>query len=793
MTNCEDLATKAELQELRDQLNELLGTREDGTTETLFEKDAGTTLIVGGAGLTLLGLAKNAAPNVITDIVLEAPGTQSIWKELSNGSAKLLGFKGNGRELPITSLNKVGKVAADGVSAGRLNAGATANAGASLNLLANLTNLAGTLALNIATVKVLDNRIEAESKGAQLQIDTLNRSMFRLLDKQQGDIDAVVADLDANQQVVRNNRAAIDATRFEVSNVNRINSEQSQKIQEFSVAIQNLRSQNAYLVEQINSSQLETQDIISGLRAHVATVEENLTKAESIIGEQQSIIAAITQQVDNLEITIEDLENRIQATETQYTQLREELELLKQELSGEIDITNDRVTTLEGRIAKTQKFVKQTSRTGGGQASRDAVRTTQDGVIKLTSKLAGTEYQPIGSNSETSFDYTTEFNRTLEDLLTQTQTGGGVTPEQIEELQTGILTGVDTNLNTLLGSLVVPRLNDLTNQTTDERQRANVRSGICDSLNGQGGCPGTPGNSNPTQGLNGMQNLLNGNMDRISALLGLGNLGANQTILSVVRNTNSVVNSTTHGLQAIQNFASTAWRVTKADKIMNAVTMAVTIHNGMMLSNNLAATVSEAINMSLNALNIRDETDTPIDIGEAVREKMASILTSVLGAEQYAALTTRIASANRIYQSSVNMLHAINDLHDSARSVAEMTAEHTGKIGNALREAGAVYEDAYEEFSEKINPQSKAMRNLEKFRGTIEGVSEPIETITQMSSEIIEIQENFTQLTEAKNEWKDEINSVISIQQEEKDTVKIQNQVQTDINANDFNRDTAEN
>ena len=55
-------------------------------------------------------MAKASAPSVITDITLQTAGTQSIWKELSNGTAKLVGFKGNGTQVPITGLNKVAKV-----------------------------------------------------------------------------------------------------------------------------------------------------------------------------------------------------------------------------------------------------------------------------------------------------------------------------------------------------------------------------------------------------------------------------------------------------------------------------------------------------------------------------------------------------------------------------------------------------------------------------------------------------------------------------------------------------------
>ena len=279
-----------------------------------------------------------------------------------------------------------------------------------------------------------------------------------------------------------------------------------------------------------------------------------------------------------------------------------------------------------------------------------------------------------------------------------------------------------------------------------------------------------------------------------AAILGQGQVTqtavntANATLTHSTWGLQAIVTNGAYGLQKIQGFAETAWKVTRADKIMAGVTMALTIHNAMMLSNNLASTISEALNMSLNALGIRNEEDKEIDIGAAVRNKINEVMSSILGAENYAALTARIAKANRIYQTGINLLDTTYSLFDSARTVAELTAEHTGKIGNALREAGAVYENAYEEMSEKINPQNTAMRKLGSFRDNIEVVSDAFDSVTEISSNVVEIQETIGQIQTEKQELKTEIDGFIEKQETEKDTAKTQAQVTTDISDNDFDR-----
>ena len=275
-------------------------------------------------------------------------------------------------------------------------------------------------------------------------------------------------------------------------------------------------------------------------------------------------------------------------------------------------------------------------------------------------------------------------------------------------------------------------------------------------------------------------------LDALNLLLNGTGVAQDAGILGIVKNTNDAVRSTTYGLAKIQKYAETAWKVTRADKVMAGVSMALTVHNAMMLSNNLLSTVSEATNMTLNALGIRDEEDKPINLGAAVNNMINKALVGLVGEAKYAEITARIAKANRIYQAGINLLDTTYSLFDSARTVAELTGEYTGKIGNALREAGVVYEDAYEEFTEKINPQNTAMRKLGSFRDKIEVVENAFDSVSQISGSVLEVKETVGQITEEKTELKTEIDNFLKEQNEEKDEAKAEVQVTTDISNADF-------
>lgn len=786
--SCADLATKAELQELRDQLNALLGEKEEGGTEVLFAASTSPAVVVAAGAATAFHFTKERAKQAVVSVATASTLEQPIWKALKDGTAQWISTSGNGTKTPITALNQVSKATGQNTVAANLATKGTATAGASLAVLANLVSIGATLGLNIATVNVIDSRIEAEARGARLQIDAVNSSMLRLYDKNQGDINAVIRELDENDNIIQANKTAINVANSEIIEAQKINRKLNDNINEANTAIEALVTQNEELVNQINSSNLETQEVIDNLTSQSNDISSQLTQATEVINRQKETIAKQEERILALETKVTKLEDRIRVVELQYIHLREEFFKLKNDLEANTELNNERVSLIEGKIALVQKFVKQNAGGGGGASGVSSAAATQTSLLDLTSKLTGKEPGKVAITSTDIQNNTSTFQDTFESLLTEIG-GNGVTTEQLEALRTGIVGDVNTNFSSLLGTSVIPRLDNISSQTTDRRMISNTKTGICESLNG-GSCPVTPANPGQVDGLKGLGDKLGNQADKINAGLGLANLKANQSILGIVKNTNEAVRDAKYGLEAVHKFAETAWKATHADKIMNAATLVLAIHNGMMLSNNLLSTVSEATNVTLEALGIRDSTDTPIDIGKAVKDRIKAVLKNVLGAEQLETLTTRIAKANRIYQASINLLDTTKGLFDNAQTIAEIGIEHTGQIGNALREAGAVYEDAYGEMLDKVNPQNAALRRLGQFREKVGDVEEVFSSVSQISGEIVETKDNFEQLKAEKTELLEEIENEKEKQANDKAEEKSKTQVTAEIVKLDFEPDS---
>lgn len=260
-------------------------------------------------------------------------------------------------------------------------------------------------------------------------------------------------------------------------------------------------------------------------------------------------------------------------------------------------------------------------------------------------------------------------------------------------------------------------------------------------------------------------------------------------IKGVVNATNGIVSSATFGLQATKTFLDKAWESTNADKVLNAITTAVVIHNGVQLSTNLTATIGETASVVLDAIGINDSNNQPFDINGIVKAKLTSLVTTMIGAENFALLTTKLATYNRIYQASANVFDATRDLFDSARSTAELTAENTGKIGNALLESGVVSADSYEGMLEEVNPQSRALSRIEGFRNNLDSIEETVSTVSNIASEVVSTKDSYKELLDARDEWKATNEAVLEERKTEVEEIKLESQANTDIEEIDFDRD----
>jgi hypothetical protein len=250
-----------------------------------------------------------------------------------------------------------------------------------------------------------------------------------------------------------------------------------------------------------------------------------------------------------------------------------------------------------------------------------------------------------------------------------------------------------------------------------------------------------------------------------------------QGILNALKATTDIIKSTTdaisktvhhagHGLAAVQKFAATAWNATQADKVLSLVNTALNIHNAVMLSNNIGRSMAYIANNTLQAFGVTDSTTgLPIDVGSIVKNKLNSMINSMLGATQANALRRQLAGYNRIYQAGANVLWSVRSIMDSAYDIAETTGENVSQIGNALKKAGAVRENAYKLMPTDFRSTSRVQRRLEK-------IGNVADSLEQISGDAVSLTEEVKEMKSNQKEFQDELKKATDEQTKIEDAKK---------------------
>lgn len=241
MPTCDELATKAELQELRDQLNAVLGEKEDGSSATLFALGASNTVVQAGVGLTLLGMAKSVAPKAVTDILLEGRPVGTTWQKMASMNTGIKAKFGNGAIKSLQGLDAIANTAGAGAGTAATGAKVASTGAGSIMLLGTLVQVAGTLVLNKATVDIMDARIEAEASGARQALDQQNSTMLRLYEKNNGQIDAVNQDIEDQNAVIANAQQQILITKSDIAQLSNQTSDIYGKLEDANQTIYQLQ------------------------------------------------------------------------------------------------------------------------------------------------------------------------------------------------------------------------------------------------------------------------------------------------------------------------------------------------------------------------------------------------------------------------------------------------------------------------------------------------------------------------------------------------------------------------
>ena len=207
-------------------------------------------------------------------------------------------------------------------------------------------------------------------------------------------------------------------------------------------------------------------------------------------------------------------------------------------------------------------------------------------------------------------------------------------------------------------------------------------------------------------------------------------------------------------VQLMQTFLNKAWESTRLNKLINMLTLISVIHNSAMLSRNVGETIGELASNALAAIGVKDEKGSALDINQLVGGSVQSFIQSVVGEQIYTDVSTSWKKASRIISSASMIVWTVRSINDTSKDVLEWTAENTGKIGNALKRFGVVGERAYPWMSERVKAQDAYRLKFERFTNGLESLEDTASSLSQVTSNVREIQEEYTELKQQKDDFK---------------------------------------
>lgn len=739
VTPCEDLATKAQLEELKSQINKLLGETEDGG-----EIDVLTEGTLEG---TKLENRMNLAQDAIQDISIQGAGlavpaalSYQLVKEMQEGKLQWIKKTGSGLVKPLTKVNTVAKATAattvQNAAVGTTTAAAAGTAAASMAVLTSLVGMIGNLVVNIATVRILGNRIDQNEK-AILSWNKDYTNLINIMSKQNNDLNAAQSDIQKAQELLDQQGSEISSLQSEMGEANNSIDALNSSVEQANTSIKNLQTQNQALEQQLIEFEGEATAEIDNLKTITQTINGDLETAIANIEILTQVNNAQKEEISKYQERTDELVDTVGILATELSDLAQEFNDLKTEISEDKAITDSKLKRADAQIILLEDKLKNFDSNSNflPSISPQGLAETQTKTLELTNTLAGNP-KP---QSQLQIDPKTAsiggpFVDIFESLLPQINPNPAeVTDVQLSELETAILTGITANFNDLGLNNFDNRLTNIENNTTPSAQRNNTRQALCDSSE-PGGCL----NSNVTNPIRNDLGNINNGVNAANTGLGALNAFLNQTILgnlqavhnSVLAN-NAVLTHATHGLQATRTFLTNAWQSTRVGKILEYLSFVLALHNAAMLSRNIGASIGDAISaIANNSIDfIKNEEGSKIDINDAIGNTLEGFLKATLGVENYNNTKDTFKKYNRIINAASNIIWSIQSVQAGLAQGLQTVGNYTGRIGNALIRSGTVLENSYNWMNENLTFKTGRI-------GQVQAVLDNAQTIENVASEI---------------------------------------------------------
>ena len=238
----------------------------------------------------------------------------------------------------------------------------------------------------------------------------------------------------------------------------------------------------------------------------------------------------------------------------------------------------------------------------------------------------------------------------------------------------------------------------------------------------------------------------------------IGNQQAQNAVLDVVTNTQLVSVQNKLGPQVAGGITGWLGRFAKSiylDKALNFFNFLLNVHNAMMLSRNLVATLGELQNLVINAIGkqMKNEAMENFDVNKVLGEQFKKLMETILGKENNDNLTKKISKWNRILSAATNLLNSVESMLFSLSEMMSLAGEYQGKVGNALKRSGVILEDSYEAMQEKWRMLTgKRFAKIDRVLRGIDKGTEVADNLTGIAGEAVGIPDQITELGKARKE-----------------------------------------
>ncbi|MEH2138686.1 hypothetical protein [Nostoc sp.] len=162
---------------------------------------------------------------------------------------------------------------------------------------------------------------------------------------------------------------------------------------------------------------------------------------------------------------------------------------------------------------------------------------------------------------------------------------------------------------------------------------------------------------------------------------------------------------------------------TYVEKALSVLTFAATVHNALMLSNNLGQTFTTIVDQVVGLILPKGLDGTPISFSNVLGKAVHEIIADSIGEANYQELSKEWQAANRIYQAASNVFNQISNLGAVVIGGLEVIGGNVGKIGNALRKGGVLLENAYSYMNPQPNLKGKFFDKLQLVGDNLQAIA----------------------------------------------------------------------